>query len=346
MKKQCLLLALGMALLTLGACKKEEKKPAPRKVEPVRVETLTVKKNLVATGRVYAGVIEETSGTLVSFSMPGTINTFNFSEGQEINKGDLIGTIDDATLQSSLEISKAALATAQDTYDRMEMLHEANSIPEMKWVEVENALKAAQSQYDIALNALDDAKLYSPVSGVVSQKLSDVGQMAAPGVPVLKISQISPVKASISVPESEVENFSKGDMANVSVNITGGAMLEGVVTEKGVTADPLSRTYAIKFEVDNMGGKLLPGMLCNVTMRNGSERAAIVVPLNAVLLDSNNMTFVWLDANGTAHKQPVTLGAYLADGVIVEGGLKNGDKVIVAGQQKVSEGMEVVSINK
>lgn len=339
-------LAALCVTFSIVSCKKKEETSEQGAREPVRIETISVSNNTVTSGRVYSGVTEETSGTVLSFTVPGPIKTLIVEEGQNVSKGQLIGTLDDATLQSNVQIAKAALATAQDTYDRMKMLHDANSIPEIKWVEVSNALKAAKSSYDIAVNALSDTKLYAPVSGVISRKLSDIGQMAGPGVPVVEISRISPLKATISVSENEIANFEKGAHALISVDALKGAVIEGILTEKGVTADPLSRTYSVKFQFENPDGKFLPGMLCNVSLKGEEDKEAIVLPMNCILLDSNNKTFVWLDNKGKAEKRIVTLGEYLSDGVIIESGLSVGDKVIVSGQQKVSEGMNVVSVNQ
>lgn len=326
--------------MSFVACKNKDKDES-RQIPVVRVETLTVSETNVNASRVYSGVIEETSGTAVSFSVPGTISSIAVSEGQQVAKGQLIATLDAYTLQNNLEIAKAALATAQDTYDRMKLLHDSNSIPEMRWVEVSNALKAAQSSYNIAKNALGDAQLHAPISGVISQKIANIGEIAAPGLPVVKIAQISPVKASISVSENDIDKFAKGAEANVYIDISGGISLKGVLVDKGITSDPLSRTYTVKFRCDNPEGKILPGMLCNVSLISGGETEGIVIPVNAILLDNNNQSFVWTVKDGKAHKSTVTLGEYAGTGVLISSGLEPGDSVIVSGQQKVSDGMNV-----
>lgn len=342
MKSRSLFITACVAML-FASCSHKEK---THEVAPVRVETAIVGRTSIVAGRTYAGIIEESSGTTLSFKIPGTIRTINVSEGQRIQKGQLIATLDESSLQSNYEIAKAALATAQDTYDRMKRLHDANSIPEMKWVEVVNALQAAKSSCEIAKNALGDAKIYAPQSGVISQKFVDAGSTAVPAAPVVKLVDVSPVKASISVPESEISQFNSGSTASIYVEAAGGETYEGALSDKGVSADPFSRSYTVKFQTANPDGKLLPGMLCNVTVNKPDSGEAIVVPVESILLDSGNQTFVWVDIDGRAHKKVVKLGNYLPGGVVVETGLSEGDTLIVAGQQKVSDGMLVTSINK
>lgn len=193
---------------------------------------------------------------------------------RRVSKGQPIAVLDDASLQSNYDIAKAGLATAQDTYNRMKQLHDANAITEMKWVEVENALKAAESACQIAKNTLNDARIYAPFSGVISEKFADAGSTAAPAMPVVKLVEISPLKAKISVAEKDIANFAIDAPGVVTVEAADGLTVEGKVCDKGVAADPFSRTYDVKFLISNPDGKLLPGMLCNVSLKSGDAEEA------------------------------------------------------------------------
>lgn len=324
------------------ACKKNDKEETR---EALRVETAVAGTSSVSAGRSYSGVIEESSGTVLSFKVPGTISNILVDAGSRVAKGQLIAVLDDSSLRSNYEMAKATLATAQDTYNRMKQLHDANSITDMKWVEVENALKTAQSACNIAKNTLNDTKIFAPFSGVISEKFADAGSTAAPAVPVVKLVEISPLKAKISVPEKDISDFAIGAPGVVVVEAADGLTVDGKISDKGVAADPLSRTYDVKFLISNPDGKLLPGMLCNVSLKADDAVEALVVPINSVLLDDKNQSFLWTVNEGKAHKTVIRLGAYTDNGVIVESGLSDGVKYIVSGQQKVSEGMKVTSVN-
>lgn len=312
----------------------------------VRVETLTLTESPVTAGRSYSGVIEESAGTVLSFKIPGTLTKLAVSEGQFVSKGQLIAEVDASSLESNLRIAEATLATTQDTYNRMKMLHDAAALPDMKWVEVENSLKSAKSATQIARNTLNDAKIYAPASGYISQKLADAGNTMAPGMPVVKLVDINPIKINISVSEDEISAIDNNTEAYITVSALGDYSAIATLSDKGVAADPLSRTYTIKFSCPNTDNKMLPGMLCNVTLSTNQTREAMVIPVNAVLLDANNQSFVWLDKDGKSVKRIVTLGGYTGNGVIIEDGLSLGEKVIIKGMQKISESMAVESINK
>lgn len=339
----CRVFPLTILLVTLSACghdstEKKNSRPA------VRVKTVTVANSGVEDSFSYSGTVEEESGTVVSFSAAGTIKSLSVAEGDKVKKGQLIGTIDDASLKNAYEIAKATLSQAQDAHNRMKLLHDSNSLPDIKWVDVQSKLKQAESATEIARIALDDAKLYAPVSGVVSEKMASVGQTVAPGIPVVKIVDIRSVKVGISIPENDISKFAIGSTANITTKAASGETYSGKLVEKGVAANPLSRSYMVKYQVDNVNGKLLPGMICEVALDNTYSSDGIILPVSAVLLAADNSNFVWLDSVGVAKKRVVHPGAMLPQGIMIESGLNNGDKVIVAGMEKVSQGTKVTSI--
>lgn len=340
----CRVLPLTILLVALSLCGHEstEKDKSPSEV---RVKTITVANNGVEEKYSYSGTVEEESGTVVSFSAAGTIKTLTITEGQTVSKGQLIGTLDDGSLKNAYDIAIATLDQAKDAYKRMKLLHDANSLPDIKWVDVQSKLKQAESAAEIARIALDDAKLHAPVSGVVSEKMASVGQTVAPGIPVAKIVDIHSVKVSISVPENEISRFANGDVATITTKAAPGETYSGRLVEKGVAANPLSRSYLVKYQVENSGNKLLPGMICEVATDNVTTSDGVILPVSAVLLTADNCNFVWLDSAGVARKRIVRPGAMLPEGIMIESGLNGGDKVIVAGTEKVSQGTKVTSIN-
>lgn len=334
--------ALSMLLVGVASCGNESEKKS-KEPAPVKVRTVTVNNGEVREGRSFSGTVEESSATTFGFSTGGTIKSLSVSEGDRVRKGQLIGVLDDGSLRNGYQIALATLNQAKDAYNRMKLLHDANSLPEIKWVEVESKLSQAQSAADIARIALNDAKLYSPVSGIVSEKMVSVGQTVAPGMPAVKIVEIGRVNVCISVPENEISNYPKGLKASISSRAADGATFSGILSEKSVDANPLSRSYTAKFSVDNSAGKLLPGMICDVIIDRTSTAEGIILPVNSVLLDADNTNFVWLDSAGKARKRVVAVGEMLPEGVVITSGLGSGEKVIVAGTEKVSSGTKVVS---
>lgn len=341
--KSLLIVSVGCIIASaLVSCSdRNEKQETP----PVRVKTVVCTPVPVTGINAYSGTIAENMGTVLSFKVPGTLKTLYVSEGTKVAKGQLIGELDAQSLKNMYDISLASLATAQDTYDRMSKLHAAGTITDMKWVEIENALSAAKSSAAIALNNLNDTRLYAPFSGYISEKIADIGSTVVPAAPIVKLVKIENVKITISVGEKEISKMSTGANAVFNVPALGEQQYSCTLTDKNVTANPLSRTYEVTFSCPNPDGHLLPGMICRLSLLAENTKEAITLPVSAVLLDNYNRYFVWIDNNGHAEKRYVTAKTYSGKNMIIESGLTKGEKVILEGQQKVSSNTAVTAIN-
>ena len=328
----------AMVLMALGSC--GEKKEAAAE-QTVRVKVQKIQAEAVNGEQGFSGTIEEQNGASLSFATAGTIQRIYVNSGQTVGAGQLIAELDPTTMQNAYTISKTALEQAQDTYNRMKELHDDGSLPEMQWIAIENQLKSATASEAMAKKALADTKLYAPFGGYIAAKDAEVGQNAGPGVPIVKLVSIGSVKVKISVPEDDVQRIKKGSSMKIIVPALGNRQFSGNVTERGVSADPRSRTYEVKATINNRDGQLLPGMICQAFTNYMQGTTGVFVPANLVQLDSDNNTFVWVVNGGKAVKRQIFISNETAQGAQVSGGLSDGDQIIVAGQQKVSNGMKV-----
>lgn len=344
------------ALLTvIAVCSCGEKKEA-EKLQPVKVKTMTVGVSTSGTGQTYSGTIEESSGSSLSFAGMGTVQSINVSEGQYVQRGQLVGVIDATSARNAYDAAVATREQATDVQKRMRMLHDNGSLPEIKWVETETQVRQAQASEQIAKKALTDTRLYAPYSGYITKKYVEAGANVGPGVPVVELVKIEDVKVKISVPEEEIAGIRPGMPLRIRVSALGNRTFVGKVTEKNVSADPLSRSYEVKALVHNPNHLLLPGMIAEASVSpagsvGGGNRYAsdvpdlganvIALPAGIVQIDADNRTFVWTVTGGKAKKTYIVTGGNAGDKIAVVSGLQPGDKVIIEGQQKVSTGMEV-----
>jgi RND family efflux transporter MFP subunit len=326
-----------LACVALTGC---GKKSTAVEKKPIEVKVLTVEKSEVGSRQSFSGTIEEMNGSTLSFPIMGTVKSIAVTQGQRVAKGQLIATLDDATFRHTLDVSAATLEQARDAYDRMKQLHDSNSLPEIKWVEVESKLKQAQSAYEIAKKNLVDTKLYAPFAGYISEKSAEVGTNVMPGVPTVKLVTLDNVKVGIAVPETEVSNVRLGEPVEIVVPALDNRRFEGVIQEKGVAANSLSRSYLVKAVIKNPSNELLPGMLCTLYLTPAEAKSsAILLPRHVVQLASDNRQFVWLDNNGRAERCFITTDGFVGDKIAVASGLPTGAKVVVEGQQKISDNM-------
>ena len=206
-------------------------------------------------------------------------------------------------------------------------------------VEVQSKLQQAQSMEAVAKKNLADCKLYAPFDGVIAEKSLEEGQNVVPGVQVMKLVSGERLKVRISVPETEIAHVEKGQKAVINAPVLNGLKAEGIVVEKGIQANPLSRSYEVNIAVQTNNTGLLPGMVTEVWLHDASKNRACVLPADVIQLDESNCYFVWVkDTDGKASKRVITCGKFTANGVTVVDGLDEGDEVIIEGQQKVCEG--------
>ena len=334
---------LLVGILTLGSCSEKNEEKAT--VKALKVKTMTVQQATSNSEQGYSGTIEELNGSSLSFASVGTLRSVSVSEGQMVRQGQLIATIDETSLKSAYEAASAAKEQALDAEKRMKLLHDAGSLPEIKWIEVQTQVRQALSAEKMAKKALMDTRLCAPFSGYIAEKQAEVGQSVAPGVPIVKLVRIDRVKVSISVPEEEISHIQKGQLLRVKVSALDGKTFEAKVTEKGVTADALSRSYEVKAIIDNPRHELLPGMIAETHLLSlpvmEGQGVGLFLPAEIIQIDADNRPFVWKVVEGKALKSDIILGQNIGDAVQIVDGLNYGDKVICEGQQKVSNGMTV-----
>lgn len=333
---------LCLLALTVAGCKEQ----VGQEKSPVKVRVMSVERVLTEDGLGrFSGTVEESSATTLSFPVSGTVQRICVEAGQRVSKGELVAVLDEEVLRNDYDSAAAMLEQAEDAYSRMKQLYDAGSLPEMQWVEVQSRLKQAQSAERISKKNLVDGKLYAPFSGVVSEKNVEVGHNVMPGVPVVRLVAVNDVKVNISVPENEISHIVIGQSVCVIVPALDEKTFYGKIVEKGIVADPISRSYDVKALIDNPSGELMPGMICTLKVLS-EEYEAIVLPINVIQTDEANRCFVWMNDGGRAMKRVVGIGRLERGGVQITSGLAIGDEVIVEGQQKVSEGMDVVLCDK
>lgn len=326
-----------LAALVASCGHKEQEKSA----RPVEVEAMTVGGTSAGAAGEYVGTVTERTATVLSFEVAGNVSSLRVDEGDHVKRGQLLGTVTPNTLQDAHYATTVALKQARDAYNRMKPLHKEGVISDMKWVDVESKLRQAEAAERIAKEQLGHTGLYAPAAGVISARSVEPGMNVIPGQQVFKLVDISSVDIKISVPENEIAGISKGAKAGIVVGAIGNAAYTATVTEKGVSANPLSHTYDVKLTLSNPGGRLMPGMVCKVSLASGAVSEQVIVPLNTIELDTDNTRFVWTVENGRAARRVITVGNFAGNGVEVVSGLKPGDRVITVGAQKVSQGMKV-----
>jgi efflux transporter, RND family, MFP subunit len=330
-------IAVAACMTWMAGCtgKKED-----GKVAPVAVQTMEVQDGNVGEMRTYVGTIQESYGSTLSFATLGTVARVLVEEGQAVRRGQLLAVLDNTSAKSAHDLSLSALAQAKDAFRRMDLLYKKGSLPEIRYVDVQTKLAEAQATERITRKTLQDCELRAPFDGLISQRMVDVGNNMAPGIGCFKLVKLGRVEVKISVPENEISGISRGEEVPFTVSALDGRRFLGRVTEKGIQANILSHTYDVTVGVDNADHALLPGMVCSAQIAGRKSGKGIVIPQQAVLIDGEK-PFVWVVEAGQAHRRNIVQTGVCDSGVVVSTGVSVGDRVIVSGQNKVSEGSVV-----
>jgi len=191
-------LALITLLGLLAGCSKNE----PQEKLPVNV----VAQKVSATGDqqmiAYSGTIEESNTTALSFSVVGTVACVLVSEGDYVQKGQLLAVLNDETYKNAYEMSLASQKQAEDAYKRLLPMYKNGNLPEIKLVEVETGLQQAKAATLISKKSVDDCKLYSPVNGIIGKRSIEPGMSALPNLTSISVVEI--VKVFAKVPFQKV----------------------------------------------------------------------------------------------------------------------------------------------
>jgi RND family efflux transporter MFP subunit len=326
-------------IIALTSCSQKEQAP---KDTIVNVKTMKVASSSHVMGKNYMGTIEEEDGANVSFGVIGTVVRVMVDEGQFVRKGQAMAEVDGQNVRNAHEISAATLAQAEDAYKRLKNLYDKGTLPEIKMVEMETALAKAKAAEAISSKSVDEIVLKAPYDGFVAMSAVHVGANVVPGMTGFSLVKIDRVKVVISVPEKEIGQVNVGQKVTFTVNALSDQKFSGKIISRGVVASAISHTYEVKALVENHSHRLLPGMVCKVKLENTDGGYTIIVPQQAIQISGQDK-FVWMVKDGKAHRQGVTTGDVINEGVVVETGLTSGDVIIVEGQNKVSEDVKVKS---
>ena len=328
---------LFIALVILTSCHRNKDKEVliiPVEIKEINLQTDTLYQN-------YIGKIEEEYASSLSFSVPGNIEEVYVNEGEYVNKGKLLATLNKENLQSTHDAALASLKQAEDAYQRLNQLHEKGSIPEIQWIEMLTNLEKARSTEKIAKKNLSEGNLYAPYNGVIGKKNVEKGMFVLPTMYAFTLLSTKNIVVKVPIPENIISSIHAGQKAKVSVAALNNQHFEGKVDMKGILANPISHSYDISIPLQNNNKQLMPGMICNVQFISEDTTKVVILPVQAVKLSHTGEQYVWLAENDKATKRIVKTGALTDFGIVIQEGLHQNDKVIIKGYQKVSEGTQI-----
>ena len=344
-----LLTSAALALILFGACSGADKseKDSKQDTGPV-VKTMQVNDREVNQIGNYTATVEPELINNISSSAPNRIKQILVDEGMRVSAGQRLVVMDDINTTSyrlQLDNAKANLRNIEVDYNRALELYKIGGGTKQQVDQMEtqlvNAKNAVASAERTLRNMNENTVLTSPISGVVTARNYDPGDMTG-SLPILTVARTQPVKIIVNVSESELSKVRRGMPAIVTFDTYGNEIFNGTVTLVSPTVDHASRTFGVEVTLSNSDNRILPGMFGRVELSLGTARR-VVVPDKAVVKQpgsGNHYVYVY-NADGTVSYNKVELGQRLGDSYELISGVEPGSTVVVSGQSRLANGMKV-----
>ena len=332
-----------ISLVALGACNNgigEVSTDTDR--TPVRV--ITARERAAPRVLHLSGTVEANREVKAGFKIGGKIRSLAFEEGQLVRKGALLAQLDSTELLEQKRKAEEQENKARRDLDRMEKLHRKGTVPLSSFQDATSVHVSAEAELNIVKERLDNCEVRSPFTGRITRKLSEVGEVVGPGMPIAVLTEMDPVLVKAAVPDHLLPEIQPGQPARVELDHRPPVRFQGKVTRLEASADPLSRTFHIEIRLANPGERLRPGLIVRVQVVVDPNHRGIVVPLDAILdFGSDPSVFVVLD--GMAYKRTIRMGAVKGPEVELLQGLESGELVVVSGQEYLKD-QEPVAIDR
>ena len=336
------LLVGGVCLASVACSSKKGAEAATETVAEVakpKVTTAQVHIQDVDQQSVFTGNVEGYAVNNITPQQPRRITRLLVDVGDHVKKGQLVAELDN----SALAQAKAQYENNKANFERSDELYKFGGESKANWQAMQTAYEVSKSTYE---NMLENTTLVSPISGVVTARNYDVGDMAA-GMPIFVVQRINPVKIMISVSES-LYTYVKKDMAvEVELDALPKQKFSAKVSRITPSIDASTRTFPVELTLANDKELVKPGMYARVTMNYGT-RKNIVVPDVAVVkqLGSGNRYIYVYNQDGTVAYKKVELGRRFGDKYEILSGIADGDVVVTSGQVALKDGIAVEVVNE
>ena len=263
------------------------------------------------------------------------IKSIKVDVGDFVSKGQILAEMDQIQLQQA----ELQMQNKEVEYQRLKGLYEVGGLSKSDLEAIELSYKVSKTQYE---NLLENSILRSPVSGVITARNYDVGDMYAMSAPLFTVEQIVPVKLLVAISESDYSKVKKGDKVEVVADALTGKVFEGKVRKIYPTIDPATRTFTAEVVVNNPKRELRPGMFARVTVNFGVNNSVVIPDIAVVKQQGSGERFVYvLNEDGTVTYQKVVLGRRIDAEYEVLEGLSDGAKVVTGGQIRLKDGIKV-----
>ncbi|MBU1619591.1 MAG: efflux RND transporter periplasmic adaptor subunit [Gammaproteobacteria bacterium] len=320
-----------------------EASPAVRLVLTQRVESSSTE-----NWREFPGTVQAGQQADLSFRLAGKLASILLDEGDQIEQGQVLATLEDADYQIQLHSAKAEYTRASAEFARAGALLAKQLISQTDYDKMQAQYVAAQASLEGARQNLQYTIIKAPFSGIVARRYVDNFEDVSAQQSIVTIQDLSTLRIKVDIPETVMIRLKQHSQLKVYAAFDAlpeqrfPLTLHAVSTE----ADPVSQTYSVTFSMSASGGaNILPGMSLTVRGTQLLEENSIVIPTHVVAENANGR-FVYVvqhngDGTGIVNMRQVSTGPVNEQGITILSGLSAGETIVTAGMSKMSDGLQV-----
>ncbi len=328
----------GSALFHTGCGKKEQGEGGPGggggfsiAVETAKVEQKTWPLIVEAVGNLAAD-----EQVLLRNPVAGFVESIEATEGDPVNKGDLLLTIEEETYQLEVRRAEAQNRDAEANLKRKKPLFDQELISESELIDAEAQAQTAEAELGLARKKLRDARITAPFDGKLGRRYVSVGDYAPVNSPLFDLVKIDELELEFSVPSRYLPRLAVGQTVTVNSPAFEDKTFEGTVDFIDPVIDANTRSVRVRARIPNPGERLLPNMFVNVLVNVGEIQDALVFPEQAVVTTLGG-TAVFIVENGMALRREITIAERGSGVAVIRDGLPPDAEVVTAGHQKLRD---------
>lgn len=305
---------------------------------PVNVVAAPVKVQSVRESVRLVGTLVSLDDLNVSSRMMGKLVEIHARQGQFVEEGELLFSLDQDRLLARRAETASRLALAESSLKRIEQLRESNSATEQEFDQARAAKEQAEAQIDLLDAELSDTRIRAPFAGRLGERRVSVGEIVQPATPLARLVRIDPLEVRFEVPERYLGVLREGMPVELQseafVNVTYDAQVSFIAPELQMT----TRTVPTRARVTNETSLLRPGMFVRVNLVLDERPEALVVPEAAVMQRGTDTVVLRQNEEGRAEERRVRVGLRFDGMMEIREGLSEGDIVVVEGLMKARPG--------
>lgn len=319
--------------------------PAAGGPPSVPVEAAGVRTTVVSDEVSAVGTLRSNESVMIRPEIAGRIASINFNEGEPVEAGQVLVSLDDSTHQAEQADARAALKLAESNFRRLDELFGKGSITARERDEALARLESARATLELSQARLDKTDVNAPFAGMLGLRRVSPGDYVTPGQDLVNLEDIDPIKVDFRIPERYLSSLSTGQLIRVRVDAFPGRVFDGEVYAIDPQIDPGGRSIAVRAYIANPDLVLRPGLFARVRLVVAERPDAMVVPEQAIV-PRGEQRYVFRVVDGKAALTAVTIGQRQGGDVEIVSGLSEEDTVITAGQLKLRDGAPVAVLGE